>query len=243
MNLKPEHKEYILNHDKDIRDGNWNEFFKSDEYPDGIGEPLCLANIPFMQALKRVPDSVFRSYEKLTSITIPDGVTSIGAWAFCNCTGLTSIIIPNSVTSISFSAFADCCNLASITIPKGVTNIGNRAFQNCSSLTSITIPNSVTSIGYLAFSGCNSLKSVTIPGHVKSIEWETFQNCNNLKSVTIPKSVTSIGDGAFSNIPTDLVITYKGTKEQWAQIYSNDAFEDTYFTVNCIDGQIVKRKK
>ena len=104
------------------------------------------------------------------SCTIGDGVTSIGEWAFSNCTSLTSVTIPNSVTSI-----------------------GNFAFYHCDSLTSITIPNSVTSIGDYAFSGCSSLTSVTIPNSVSSIGDGTFQGCTSLTSVTIPNSVTSIG--------------------------------------------------
>ena len=75
--------------------------------------------------------------------------------AFANCSGLTSITIPNSVTSIGNSAFSFCSGLTSITIPNSVTSIGNEAFSGCRSLTSITIPNSVTSIGEAAFHVCN----------------------------------------------------------------------------------------
>ncbi len=93
-------------------------------------------------------------YSDLTSITIPNSVTSIGDHAFGYCSGLTSITIPNSVTSIGRGAFQNCSGLTSITIPNGVTSIGNYAFSDCSGLTSITIPNSVTSIGNDAFYYC-----------------------------------------------------------------------------------------
>ena len=101
-------------------------------------------------------------------------VTSIGNWAFRNCSGLTSVTIPNSVTSIGKSAFQYCYGLTSVTIPNSVTSIGGEAFYSCSGLTSVTIPNSVTSIGQYA-----------------------FRNCSGLTSVTIPNSVTSIGANAF----------------------------------------------
>ncbi|MGN0624339.1 MAG: leucine-rich repeat domain-containing protein, partial [Oscillospiraceae bacterium] len=110
-----------------------------------------------------------------STLTIPgtiDGkkVTSIGGYAFEDCTSLTSITIPNSVTSIGSNAFNYCTSLTSITIPNSVTSIGGGAFNTCTSLTSITIPNSVTSIGYSAFENCTSLTSITIPNSVTSIE-------------------------------------------------------------------------
>ena len=91
---------------------------------------------------------------EITDLVIPDGVTSIGSYAFQDCSGLTSITIPNSVTSIGNSAFQDCSGLTSITIPNSVTSIGIDAFYRCSGLTSVTIPNSVTSIDGGVFSGC-----------------------------------------------------------------------------------------
>ena len=84
----------------------------------------------------------------------------IGNSAFSGCSGLTSITIPDSVTTISDSAFSNCSGLTSITIPNSVTTIGNSAFSNCSGLTSITIPNSVTFIGNYAFINCSSLTSI-----------------------------------------------------------------------------------
>ena len=97
--------------------------------------------------------------KELTSVTIPDGVTSIGHRAFRDCKGLKSVIIPNGVTSIGDFAFYHCTDLTNISIPDGVTSIGVCAFDGCSSLTSITIPDSVASIGLDAFRGCNNLKS------------------------------------------------------------------------------------
>lgn len=217
--LKPKHKQYILEHELDIRKGNWEKFFKSEKYPVGIGEPLYLSNVPFMEELRYVPRGAFFECTGLTSITIPKGVTSIESSAFNGCTGLTSVTIPDSVISIGSSAFSGCSGLTSINIPASVQSVDSYAFEYCSGLTSVTIPESVTSISEFTFSGCE-----------------------NLTSITIPASVTYVGDYAFESIPTDLVVTYDGTKEQWNQICNKHAFEDTHVTVNCTDGKLIKKR-
>jgi len=151
-----------------------------------------------------IPDSVtsisFRAFyycTSLTSITIPNSVTSIGIDTFIGCTSLTSITIPNSVTSIGQGVFAST-GLTSITIPNSVTSIGSAAFSNCTSLTSITIPNSVTSIGQGAFVGCTGLISITIPFVDASFMRNIFDGTNHLKTVIITGG-DSIGDYAFLN--------------------------------------------
>ncbi len=160
------------------------------------------------------------------SYNIPDGVTSIGYYAFYGCTSLTSITIPNGVTSIDWFAFSGCTSLKSITIPNGVTSIDWLAFSGCTSLKSITIPNSVTSIGDSAFSGCKSLTSITIPNSVTSIGEFAFYDCTSLTSITIPNSVTSIGSNAFGyyydneykKIDNFKIYCYSGTAgEQYAK--------------------------
>ena len=143
----------------------------------------------------------------LTSITIPNTVTSIGSRAFADCNTLTSITIPAGVTRIEDWTFSECSGLTSVTIPAGVTSIGSGAFSGCGQtwdpslpggLESITIPDSVTSIGDWAFSRCNRLTSITIPAGVTRIGDYTFSYCTALQNVIIPHGVTSIGEGAFS---------------------------------------------
>ena len=140
----------------------------------------------------------FYECTSLTSVIIPDSVTSIGSEAFRGCISLTSVIIPNSVTSIEKWAFRDCSNLTSITIPDSMNSIGNGSFQGCSSLTSIIIPNSVTSIGSSIFAGCSALTSAIIPNSMTLIGVDFFRNCSSLISITIPDTVTSIETEAFS---------------------------------------------
>ena len=99
---------------------------------------------------------------EIKTVTIGDGVTSIGDSAFRDCDSLTSIEIPSSVTSIGDSAFRDCDSLTSIELPSSMISIGNRAFSNCTGLTSIEIPSGVISIGDDAFSNCHSLTSINV---------------------------------------------------------------------------------
>ena len=129
----------------------------------------------------------------MTSVTIPDSVTSIGYSAFSGCSGLTSVTIGNGVTSIGYEAFRYCYDLTSVTIGEGVTSIGSSAFAYCYSLTSITIPDSVTSIGNYAFEGCSRLTSVTSGNGVTSIGVSAFRNCTSLTSVTFEGTVEQAG--------------------------------------------------
>jgi PKD repeat protein len=156
-------------------------------------------NIPSM--INGLPVTVigaaFENNNNVTSVTIPDSVTSIGDHAFDSCYNLTSVTIGNSVTHIGEWAFS-VCNLTNVTIPNSVTSIGDGAFNDCPLLTNVTIPNSITSIGGEMFRYCG-LTSIMIPQSVTSIGSSAFEYCDSLTSITIPNSVTSIGSSAFAD--------------------------------------------
>ena len=138
----------------------------------------------------------------ITSVDMSNAIhlKTINGGVFENCTALTSVTIPNSVTSIGESAFEDCSSLESITIPNSVISIGANTFNECRALNSITIPNSVTSIGISAFLLCRALKSINIPNSVTSIGRHAFF-FSGLTEITLPASFNGKDIGILS-IPT-----------------------------------------
>ena len=174
-----------------------------------------------------IGNQAFNGCSALTSINIPDSVTTIGTndingFVFANCSSLVSVRLPANITYISGRMFVNCISLESITIPSSVTTV-YRSFCNgcsaltsvtfasgsvlgvieanmflgCSALASITIPNSVTRIGDSAFFNCSALTSITIPNFVTNIDALAFYNCSALTSITIPNNVY-IAQNAFS---------------------------------------------
>ena len=170
-----------------------------------------------------IPDFTFR-YSGFNNVTIGEGVTSIGNFAFSDCSRLNSITIPSGVTSIKDGVFSNCKNLASISIPESVTEIREQAFYECSSLTAVSIPESVASIGQSAFYGCSSLSSLTLSNGVVSIGNHAFSECDALTSIIIPSSVTSVGYSAFSgkNIRKIFMMGSTMPSDFGSSYYSND---------------------
>ncbi len=163
----------------------------------------------------------FYNCSGLTSVTIPDSVTSISDGAFEYCSGLTSITIGNRVTSIGDGAFICCSGLTSVTIGNSVTSIGDLAFSCCSGLTSVTIGNSVTSISDGAFYGCSGLTSVIWNAEnctsAGSSSYPIFSDCLKLANVTIGENVKIIPDYAFKGC-SGLTVYYTGDVAGWCGI-------------------------
>lgn len=132
-------------------------------------------------------------------VTIPEGVKSINERAFFRA-DISSIHIPESVTSIGYQAFEGCKNLKSVNLPEGLTLIDNSTFEQCSELSDIKIPKSVNIIGDEAFLGCSKLAAPSLPNGLTVIGNGAFVLCN-FTSIDIPDSVTSIGEGAFRSCP------------------------------------------
>ena len=222
----------------------------SNTYKDGEGV------IAFDRELVEIGEKAFFGCTSLTSVTIPNSVTSIGAEAFL-ATSLTSVTIGNGVTSIGEYAFV-ATNLTSVTIPDRVTEIGVLAFAGyqltefkgkyasedgrClvvdgvlnsfapAGLTEYTIPEGVTSIGREALSAQPGLRSITIPDGVTSIGDMAFGACTSLTSITIPESVTKIGSYAFKDCTS-------------LPIEDNIRYADTYLVEATTDTETISMKE
>ena len=168
--------------------------------------PLSLRSVTVTGG--NILSGAFYNCSMLTSVTIGEGVTSIGRYAFSGCNALTSVAIGSGVTSIWPIAFTFYPSLERLTVAPGnpvyhsagnciIETATGTLIQGCKSSV-IPDDGSVTSIGLAAFSNCTSLTSIIIPDSVTSIGDGAFSDCTSLTSIIIPDSVTSIGDSAFS---------------------------------------------
>lgn len=153
----------------------------------------------------------FYKNDFITEAVLPDGVTSVGDYAFSGCESLASVTIGDGVTQIGGYAFAECANLKSVAVGKGVKSIAAYAFIGCEHLTGVYITdiaawcdiefgiNAANPLYYAPdlYLDNNQATHLEIPQGVKEIKAGAFSGCTNLISITIPESVTSIGDGAF----------------------------------------------
>jgi len=152
------------------------------------------------------------------SISIPEGIVTIGDTAFYDCDNLTAVKIPSTVTKVGKAAFSNCEKLSYITLSSEMTEIADYTFRDCVSLTAITVTDKITSIGAGAFMGCTALKNVALPAGLTDIGDAAFVNCPALSAITLPAGLTNIGTFIFSKeAGTKLTVTAGSKAEEYAQ--------------------------
>lgn len=149
-------------------------------------------------------DGAFSTCKDLKSVTILEGVKSIGSYAFYGCKNLSAVYLPNGLLSIGEEAFEDCTKLSSLEIPNTVSEIGRGAFWN-SGINNVNIPTSLEKIANVTFAGCLNLTQIVIPNNIKIIGSECFSG-SNLKTISIPSSVEEIGYNAFNCANLETVV-------------------------------------
>ena len=154
-------------------------------------------------------------------------VTSIGVFAFWNCSKLTSVSFPNSLKKIDNHAFFGCAALSSITIPDNVTYVGGYVFQECSSLVSAVISSHVKTINSNLFADCTSLKSIIIPDSVNYIGSYVFQNCTSLSSVTFRSNITTSGGEVFRGCSSlnEIIMRQASPFDIWENFFDDTTYQ------------------
>ncbi|MBQ8210486.1 MAG: leucine-rich repeat domain-containing protein [Clostridia bacterium] len=151
----------------------------------------------------------------ITSLTVPNNVTSIGQEAFSECRNLESISLGTGLTAIGYWAFESCSSLKSVEIPEGITYIATGVFRYCNSLANVTLHDGITTIDNGAFNGC-AFSSITLPSNLTTIGNGAFRDCTNLTSISIPASVTSIGTWPFSGCSSLSKVTISSSNQRYS---------------------------
>lgn len=154
-----------------------------------------------------IAPEAFFSYSNISAVILPEGLLTVGNYAFAGCVALTSVTFPSTMKdydgapSIGEGAFYGCTSLTAIDLSKtSAVTVGDNAFAGCTALTKITFPTSLKTIGEYAFGACSALTAITIPEGVTTVGAQAFYDCTSVASLTLPASLTNIGDWAFNPV-------------------------------------------
>ena len=172
------------------------------------GNELVIEGTGEMYNYSSNPAAPWSSYSgSIKSVNIEDGVTSIGSWAFAQCSALTDVSISESVTTIGGDAFRECSILEEINLPTGLTQLGTGVFLYCDALRRITVPEGVTKIGSDTFEFCPNLSSITFPSGLTEIGPWALKGAYNLASITCKATTPpSLGSEVFSGVNNSIPV-------------------------------------
>lgn len=158
-----------------------------------------LESLTVNEGVSSMGKAAFSNCTGITSLTLPSTMSSVATQAFSGCSGLTTIMLPEGVETLEYAAFSACSGLKQIMLPMSLRTIGDQAFSKCDKLNKLEVPDAVEVIGASAFSGCSSLQELKLPAALTSLGSSAFHSCSALTDVIIPDQVTEIGEEAFGN--------------------------------------------
>jgi len=175
-----------------------------------------IKSVTIAEGVTSIGSNAFNECYSMISVKIPSGVSSVGESAFAYCYALSYCDVPSTVTFIGPSAFYECHNISAMSIPEGVTSIEEGTFMYCWNLTLVSIPSTVKSVGEYAFYGCEKMASINFPASVKSLADYSFFGCDSLRFLRIPATLTSIGTGVFTGCDSVEYIRVDGNNPNYS---------------------------
>lgn len=172
------------------------------DYPTGKRE----SSYAIPNGVTTISSSAFIKNAFLNQVSIPNTVTTIEDWAFAR-SNITSLTIPDTVTSIGNGIAQECKKLVTAYVGNGVTSLPYRSFEQCTSLTTVTLGNNIKAFSTRTFFNCISLTSINLPEGLENIDVADFWGCKSLTYLKIPETVKKIEAGAFSGC-TNLTVDY-----------------------------------
>lgn len=169
-----------------------------------------IISISLPEGLSSIGSLAFYGCGNLAVVRIPDSVTSIGSYAFAECTGMKMLNLGSGVQRIGEAAFSDCVSLSALQLPQGLKSIGIKAFYRCESVAALTVPAAVESIGVSAFAYCKSLVSATVNARLSILPEWMFYGCHRLVSVTLPDELEQVSEFAFRGCDQLTTVYYDG---------------------------------
>jgi len=159
-----------------------------------------LERVALAEGTTQIGNEAFYNCQKLSTVENLNQttLTSLGSSAFYY-TALTTVTLPNSITSMGSNVFKNCTKLESANIPTGINSVPSYTFQNCEKLTSVTMHDDITTVGEYAFDGCKLLPAIALSDQITTISNYAFYNCQSLVLTALPAALKSIGYRAFYN--------------------------------------------
>ena len=177
-----------------------------------------IKKVSFADGITSIGDFAFHDCTELRTVSIPASVKSIGTSAFFRCEKLEMVVLEQGLTSIKKQAFYGCTSLVAIDLPISVEEIGDRAFYLCESLVTITVPRYVERFGKQVFSYCTSLLQAKIEAHIPTLPEWTFYGCYNLSEVSLPETVSEFENYSIKDCDRLIAIHHPGDSQTVANI-------------------------